>query len=269
MKKIFILLFFIFLVNAFYAEKTIDLYRVYLKNKSIYIGKVIEIVPDVKIVIQTLDKNILHFQWDDIEKFEFIENEKTKMQIGSPLYYKKFQTLRFLMGYSITVEENQSMTNIFSLEIPISKSESGYFFVQCGFMEKESYDAGSASIGLKLFNVKKPYSIYFSASIGPVYYDGYGHKSYYWYGYHTCEYPSDRYEIVKELNSLFEIQIGIHSTNKFCGCTQFYIGFRAISYDYYDYRWVCDDEYCTSEHYEKEINSDSYIDLVFGINFGF
>ncbi|MCD6578380.1 hypothetical protein J7L48_02795 [bacterium] len=266
MKKILIVLLFLLLSIDFYGNDVVLVYKFYLKNKSEYVGKLISIKPDIEIVIQTLDKNTLHFQWTDIEKFELVKNKKITLKYDYTWYYKKFKKLNFLLGYSITTRENHPVTNIFSFEVPLYKYEAGYLFIQGNFMDRDSYEAGAVSVGLKLFNAKKPYSIFFSVSLGPAYYDGYI-EPYYWY-YDDYDILPDDNKIIHKLYPLLDLRLGVHSTNKFYGCTQFFIGLRAITYQYYNYRWIYEGYY-DNGYYEKEKQYDSFPIIIFGINFGF
>ena len=50
--------------------------------------------------------------------------------------------------------------------------------------------------------------------------------------------------------------------------TQFFIGLRAITYQYYNYRWIYEGYY-DNGYYEKEKQYDSFPIIIFGINFGF
>lgn len=266
MKRIFIIVIFLLFFTNFCAEKNINLYKIYLKNKSEYIGKLIELTPNEQIAIQTLDKNIIYFQWAEIKKIESVENKKIISKFDSTFSFKKFKKLHFLLGY-FTFFQDELPGDGFSLEIPLIKNDAGYLFIQSGFTDKKNYQAGTFLIGLKLFNPKKPFSIFLSGAAGPVYYDGYiFHYSYCCY---SDNYPSDIYHIVRKLYPMLKFNIGVHSTNIFYGFTQFFIGLRLLRYDYYDYDWECIDEYCTDMQLVKVISTKSCPIVIFGFNFGF
>ncbi|MCD6579240.1 hypothetical protein J7L48_07170, partial [bacterium] len=211
MRSVFVILIFFVAVSTISSS---DHYNIYLKNKNIFYGELLELIPNESVTIKTLGRNILCFKWEDIEKIKKVEetNIKNVERTNNKGIYGKFKKLHLLFNLFGFETENIEGCN-FSMEFPFKKNKYGFFFAEFGFLADNSlFSMLNITLGYKIFDTSKSISPIFSGGLG-YYLSGDGYYS-------------------NESGLLIDLKIGLNLLNAKYGVFQLLLGLKTYYYRY-------------------------------------
>ncbi|MCD6578379.1 hypothetical protein J7L48_02790 [bacterium] len=174
MRAKFGVLFLFFIIFFFHLRISAQLNAsniyVYLKNGNIYYGKIIEMVRENHIKVQTLSHNIIYIDWKDIS---FISKYSGKQRMYRPLSFKELKN-RYLKTKLITSFNTYFRGNrikpFFTIEKPLSLDLSNYFFIKTNLILDKTYFTNiDLMLGYKFIEIQKSSNFFMSFSLGGYY----------------------------------------------------------------------------------------------------